>query len=374
MKTSHNNTNRNGTHKGFTPRFRFRSWRLLVIVFTLTAVTSAHHAAAQGRDDSAEEPEKADPPPQDETAEQAKAHFQRGTKLTKKQRWADALAAFEAAARLRAHPVTSYNIGYCQRALGSYTLARRTFRAALHENKTADQKLSAPIEERIRGYLNEIERTLARYDVTLVPPNASLTVDGRPLIREIESVGAVRRTVFVAGVLPSGKGSKPGGRFILVVEPGAHVIQIRRSGFRNAIVKLNTAPGTNKKLSLKVDQLPAELKVHSLPPRAAIGLNGVDVGLTPMIFSRPAGRYHIDVRLDGYDPYSTMVKLRPGQHADVEAKLVEETVPLTSKWWFWTTAAAVVAGGVILTYALTRPDPEPVPYSGGGLGWVVQIP
>ena len=49
---------------------------------------------------------------------EARAAFMEGNALAKNARWGDALARFEASAKLRPHPGTTYNIGVCQRALG----------------------------------------------------------------------------------------------------------------------------------------------------------------------------------------------------------------------------------------------------------------
>ncbi|RLB60894.1 MAG: PEGA domain-containing protein [Deltaproteobacteria bacterium] len=356
---------------------------LLLLAVLLTSMVStdvrgqgdeAAKGEEAGGDQGAAEEDVYDEPVVDEAAERAKVHFQRGAALTKKARWGDALAAFEVAAKLRAHPVTTFNIGYCQRALGSYALARRTFRAALEQDLKGDDKLPATYLTRLQGYLGEIENLLARYDVTLQPAGAKLTVDGRPLAKEVEVAGGVPREVYVAGVLPAGHGSAMAGRFTLVLEPGAHVIKIERKGFAPALAKLDVQPGTAKPLTLQVDKLPAELKVRSTPDRAIVLLDGTDVGVTPLTLTRPGGKYRIDVELDGYEPYSTGVNLVAGQNADVEARLTEEETPITSTWWFWSAAGTVLVTGVVLTYALTRPDPEPEPYSGGGLGWVIAIP
>ena len=58
------------------------------------------------------------------TARQA---FRRGAALAAEGRWRDALAAFEESASLRSHAKTTYNLGYCERAIGRPTRALRFF-------------------------------------------------------------------------------------------------------------------------------------------------------------------------------------------------------------------------------------------------------
>ena len=53
--------------------------------------------------------------------------FAEGTERVRNADWAGALASFERSAALKPHAITMYNIGACQRAIGSYTRARVTF-------------------------------------------------------------------------------------------------------------------------------------------------------------------------------------------------------------------------------------------------------
>jgi hypothetical protein len=86
---------------------------------------------------------------------------------------------------------------------------------------------------------------------------------------------------------------------------------------------------------------------------------------------RPAGSYRVAVGKEGFVDYQAQVSVKPGEEVKLSAKLVPEQKAITERWWFWTGAAAVLAGGVVLTYAVTRPEPTPPPYDGGNTGWVV---
>src|SRR5689334_19836504 len=78
----------------------------------------------------------------------ARDSFVRGGQLVKDADWAGALAAFEESARLRSHPVTTFNVGACLRAMGQYTRARRAFASALDESgKTPGADLSPALAE-----------------------------------------------------------------------------------------------------------------------------------------------------------------------------------------------------------------------------------
>jgi hypothetical protein len=300
--------------------------------------------------------------------ERARAEFLAGAELVTQARWAEALAAFERSAKLRPHAVTTFDIGFCQRALGHYTRARRTFQEALRRNEQSPGELSDSLLEETRGYLSEIEGLLVRVGTTLTPATAALAVDGRPLLAE-PGVQAQ----LVAGVRPPGPGEQVPQSFVLVLDPGPHVLTLRRKGFADAVVNRTFAPGTRTTLKLALDSLPASLEITAAEVGATVTVAGTDVGVAPLTLSRPAGSYRVLVRKPGFVPYESQVTLQPGESTRLRATLPVEPKALYERWWFWTAAGAVVGGAVLGTYLATRPDAERPPPNGGGLGWVVEV-
>ena len=67
----------------------------------------------------------------DDPQKDARAAFVDGMALVDKAQWAEALTAFERAAKLRAHPVTTFNMAACERAMGRYIRARVLYMEAL---------------------------------------------------------------------------------------------------------------------------------------------------------------------------------------------------------------------------------------------------
>src|SRR5262245_56196099 len=101
-------------------------------------------------------------------APEALAAFVEGTQLVRQARWAQALGAFERAAKIKAHAVTTYNIGACERAMGRYTRARKSFVDALKQNDASGgRQLPDSLASQTRGYLAEIDGLLAHVSVTL---------------------------------------------------------------------------------------------------------------------------------------------------------------------------------------------------------------
>ena len=307
-------------------------------------------------------------PDADPKTEQARELFRQGARYASDTRWGEALAHFERSAALRPHPGTTFNIAICHRALGRYTRAERAFRAALAENTGGE--LAESVVHDITGYLREIDATLVRVSVTLTPATASITVDGSPL----EVVSRAPLTLR-AGTLAAGEGQRPpGGKFVVVLDPGTHVLLLRRPGYADAVVRKSYRAGQRGALKLELDRLPASLSITSNEARAAVSIDGVDVGTAPVRLSRPAGSYRILVRKEGYLPYDGVVRARPGQSLEVPARLIKDEPALTERWWFWTAAGVVVAGAVLGTYAATRPEPERPAVDGGGLGWAIRAP
>ena len=310
-------------------------------------------------------PKKPKPQEEDATTAAAREAFLAGTAAVKAGQWSEALAQFEKASSLKAAPIVTFNIGYCQRALGRYVLARASFTRVLADTAGLPD---AQVEE-ARTYVAEIDKLLARVKITLDPPTARIAIDGRPLVPFDDGTSGL----LVAGVAPAGEGKPPPSAvFDVVIDPGVHLIQASRPGHADALINKTFAPGAREELPLKLDALPASIHVECDQPRAVVLVDDRDVGMAPIDITRPAGRYRIQVVKKGFISYDTTLELAAGQRANLMARMTREQEPITKKWWFWGGTAAVVAGGLTAAYLLTRPEPSPPPYEPGTLNWLAQ--
>jgi hypothetical protein len=314
--------------------------------------------------------------PKADTPEIAKAReeFVSGAELVKQARWGEALGAFERSSKLRPHAITTYNIGACERAMGFYTRAQQTFQDALVQNDAAGKTdLPASLIVDIDGYLSQIRSLLSAALVTLVPANAAVSVDGRPL--ELTQPSS-NPPVLAGGIRAPGPGeAPPASVFRVELDPGLHVITLSRKGFADAVVARNFLPGATTELSLHLDRLPATLHVASYPSGGVVAVDGVDVGATPVDVSRPAGSYKIIVKKPGYVTYETELVIQSGEDVNLSPNLPREKIALTQKWWFWTGVGVVVlaaAGGTYLVERSRETNPAPPP-DGGGLNWTLQL-
>lgn len=286
----------------------------------------------------------------DDTTTRARTEFMAATDHVKNARWGEALAAFERSAELRPHPLTTFNIGACERALGRYTRARATLDKALTANEAGGRNELAPsFVADAKKWIADIDRVLVHAALEVRPPDATLLVDGAPV-------------------------QMANGKLALVLDPGTHVFSLSRTGFESGIVNKTFAPGASPKVVLDLQSLPATLRIAADRQDSVVAVDNLDVGVAPVQLTRPAGTYSVVVRKPGFVTYQSKVKVGPGEEPAILATLPEETTPVTKKWWFWTGAAVVVAGAAVGTYFLTRPDPERPAPNGGALGWVVTVP
>ena len=299
-------------------------------------------------------------------AQRARDEFRAGGQLVEQSEWAAALAAFERSLALRQHALTIYNIGVCQRFLGRYTLAVSTLRQALARNE-GSLELPDLFRDQARAYVDEIDPKLARITITVKQPEATIAVDGRPL-------AATPSAELVAGVAAPGEGKRvPAPTFVVIADPGSHVLTFQLAGHDTLEVRRDLKPGTTAQLAMSLTEQAAELQIDANRPGSVVRVDEVDVGLTPVTIMRPPGAHAISVAKEGFVTYGASLNLRPGQHTKLAAELPAERTPITKRWWFWTTAAAVLATGAIVTYAVTRPAPEPPAYEAGSTGWIVPV-
>jgi hypothetical protein len=151
------------------------------------------------------------------------------------------------------------------------------------------------------------------------------------------------------------------------------VLTFSLDGYDTIEMRKDPKPGSREELSVSMAEQPAQLKIGSNVRGAVVRVDNVDVGLTPVIVSRPPGVRLVTVTMDGYEPYESKLSLRPGQAVPIDANLSPEKVPLTKKWWFWAGTAALVAGVGLATYFIVRPDPERPAPQAGGLGWLAEV-
>ena len=350
-------------------RFAFAK-RLSLVICIACAVASPVQASEQAPKPKTIESEAV-------AKEEATAAFKAGTALVSEAKWAEALAAFERANGILPHAITLFNIGICERALGRYTAARKTFDAALVEDKSGRTQLPDRLKQDIAGFLQEIEGLLVRVAVTVNPSSVSLAVDGRPLWQTPRGAEETGPHVLVAGLLPAGKGEPlPASSFVLEMDSGRHVLTFSRPGHSDSIVAKDFVSGKAPPLDVSLDELPATIAISADQPGAIVTVEGRDFGPVPIVLQRPAGSYRVLVEKDGFVTSEALLNVKAGEESDYLATLPVYEPAITETWWFWTLSAVAVTGVGIGTYFLVEGlrEPERATIGSGSLGWRVPLP
>lgn len=186
----------------------------------------------------------------DARVEQARQAFVLGATLAAQQQWADALNAFERSSKLRSHPVTTYNLAYCERALGHYTRSYKLFRASLSEHEAASNGvLPEDLLALAKAYVPGLERKVARAHVRMQPGLAGVSVDGRPL--EMTTPDGTSPVFLTAGTRDTmGSEEPPAATFDLMIDPGRHVFVISRKGEPDRVLVAVFEEGATRDLVL----------------------------------------------------------------------------------------------------------------------------
>jgi hypothetical protein len=185
--------------------------------------------------------------PDDATTVAARAEFRRGAALARSQQWNEAGLAFERSYRLKPHPVTSYNIAYCERAVGHPAKALSGFERALAEHRSGQRGVLTPdlIELAIR-YRDEVAARVAVLRLA-IPPGAGVAIDGQHL----------------AAVAAAGP---------VVLDPGAHVLVVAKPGFVTAVLTRDFAAGQNARIEVHLESRPL-LSHATTGTRTRVGLD-----------------------------------------------------------------------------------------------------
>ena len=164
--------------------------------------------------------------PLDSPEKQAAGHFEKGVRLYKEGRFAEAIRAYTAAHHLAPHPDSLFNIARCHENLGNYSRALEFYRKVLA--KTKDPRGQADISRRIR----RLTTRPVKIFVTSQPSGARVTVDGRQ--------GPV-------------EGNTP---LVLHLKPGEHVLMVRKPGYHLAARRVVVAVAREQTVEQVLHPLP----------------------------------------------------------------------------------------------------------------------
>ena len=68
-------------------------------------------------------------------------------------------------------------------------------------------------------------------------------------------------------------------------------------------------------------ELVGSMAVQSRPAGGRVLVNGLDVGLTPLVIKRPVGQYSVSIESEGYQSWLTTVEIVATQQVQIKASL-----------------------------------------------------
>ena len=175
---------------------------------------------------------------------------------------------------------------------------------------------------------NVVAGQITDLSVTLVaevnPPTGDLQVGSTPSGAAVFLNGDFKGTTPVDDTLD-----------INDLAPGSYTLMLSRPGYESNTKSVDVVAGAKTQVSVVLQpsgQAPttATAQISSTPSGAEVYVNNVFVGVTPLTFSSVApGQYSIDIRLAGYNTFSSTGMVTAGQNVQVYAAL-SPVAPVTT--------------------------------------------
>jgi formylglycine-generating enzyme required for sulfatase activity len=144
--------------------------------------------------------------------------------------------------------------------------------------------------------------------IQLVPVDGRLSVATEPTGASVTVNGVFHGTTPLELELPPG---------------GGYEVRTSLAGHATYSTEVEISSGRTSEVRANLALLTGEVAITSIPPRAELLIDGVPSGTTDQTVELDARPHTIEVRLDGYVPYSTTVTPEPGLTQAVRAVLKE---------------------------------------------------
>ena len=236
----------------------------------------------------------------------------------------EALHYFERASEIEERPEVVYNIATTLAVLGRHVEAIREFTRFL---EVADPVAFAAARSAAQGLIATLRESVKRVTIRISPHDATLEVDGVVLPLR----GSVRT---------------------FDLDPGEHVITVRREGYQSQNV--NMAGRSDVRVDLVAE--PGTLVVTTEMLRGTIHVDGREVGRGEVALDVDPGSHTVTVRVPRHDDFEREVEVAPGARVRVHATFT--VLPPRRNPIFWAVVGVVVTGAVVgTTLALTIEKP-----------------
>lgn len=103
---------------------------------------------------------------------------------------------------------------------------------------------------------------------------------------------------------------------------GSHRIELLRQGYQSRAVDLELSDRIPRRVAVDLVSDSAVLTIATTPDGAAVTVNGIERGLSPVTVERiPGGDATLVVSLEGYQPFRRTLRLAPGQTESLNVDL-----------------------------------------------------
>ncbi len=254
----------------------------------------------------------------------ARAAFDEGMRGLGERRYHDAALSFERSYALRPVPVVLYDLALAYRGMGRYRAAIDAFTRYLAAPGDVTPERRGAIADEVR----DLEARLVRVELSVTPPEAAVSVDGR-------------------AVAPSERS--------LALDPGSHVFDCALAGWRPAHREVAGAPGERATVRCALEMLrDARLVVEPSVQSASVWIDGRPAGTGRVERVLDPGEHRVDVRAPGHVALTRTARLGPTGVVRLSLTLERERGPLALG--LAVTGGVVVAGAAaVAIYYAARP-------------------
>jgi len=292
-------------------------------VFTLLALLSVGFPTAPGA-------QELDAP---QRLEQAKVHYEAGSRLYSQGRYEEAIRQLQQAYDLSGEATLLYNIAKSHEKLGRFDDAIRQYQEYVTLSPSLAPADRAEVERTIQDLLRRKQELLPELVIRSTPPGADIFFDDKTTL----------------------KGQTP-NKFR--VDPGPHKIYLEKKGFEP--LEREFVMPTGKPLvlefALKAEEEYGNVQIVANVVGARIFIDGKNVGITPYseMPSLKIGFHQVILEKEGYRRWEQRVEVNKVRTTLVTADLVllerPSSAPAVLGWTSLVLGGLLVGGGVAANY------------------------
>ena len=225
----------------------------------------------------------------EDAAARYKLHMANGVKLYQDKNYQAAIAEFEAAYAAQPKPSPLTNVALCHKAQFRYPKAIATLERALAAH---GEGMSAADKKQVTDAIAEMKGLLGFVEVTVVPAEATIAVDGE--------------------ALPAGAARQP-----IPLGPGEHTLAAEAPGYARAEQKVTVTSGNEAAVAFRLTPDKGFLKVKTAHPSTVIEVDGKRMGTGAWGGLLAPGQHVLVIYPPASPPQSTSVIVTAGLSQEI---------------------------------------------------------